>query len=151
MANNVFTYARGCFVEKVKFPLGTDALLLILLKSTGLQADTTLRNYQTVAAMLASNTEADFTNYARKVISGGVTITTDTTNSKQTITFSNPTWAAAGGAVNNTLGKLVVAYRPTSGSLDSACLPLTYHDFSATTTGSDLLGQVSGSGLALAS
>lgn len=151
MSNGVFTYARGSFVRYSQLPVGTDSLLLVLLKSTGLVADTTMRNYQTLAAVLAgASDEADCTNYVRKSITTGITITPDTTNSKMSADMGDITWTALGGAVNNVLGKMLICYRLTSSTADSAILPLTYHDFTATTTGVDVLAQLATAGYGVA-
>ncbi|MCW2767546.1 MAG: hypothetical protein JWO11_3505 [Nocardioides sp.] len=91
--------------------------------------------------MLASNTEATFTNYVRKVLTSGLTITQNFTTNINSVAVGNQTWFAAGGASNDVLGKLVTAYRPLSSSPDSACIPMTAYDFTATTTGSDLIAQ----------
>lgn len=145
MASQVFTYAKGRIVELADLPLGTDNLLLVLLQNTGLPADNTLRNCQTLAAVFAAGaTEATFTNYSRKVLSSGpdIVIANSLVSFNATVTIAAQTWASAGGAVNNTLSKVVVAYRPTSGATDAQCLPLGHSDVSATTGG--------GSGLQMA-
>ena len=148
MANGVFVPAKGRFAEKFKLPLGTDAIEIVLLKATGLQADTTLRAYSDLATLLASNAEADFNNYARKVLTGGITVAPSGTS--QIVDIPDLTWLAAGLNGDPTLGKLITVYRATSSALDSDKLPLTYHDVSAQTSGSDLLAQISASGLASA-
>lgn len=114
---------------------------MILLKSSGLQVDTTLQDYTTLSTLLASNTEATFTNYGRKVLTSGFTITPNFTTNVNSVAVGNQTWFAAGGASNDVLGKLITAYRPLSSSPDSACIPMTGYDFTATTTGSDLIAQ----------
>lgn len=149
MANGVFLYAKGKFAEKASLPFGTDAVMVILLQSAGLVADTTLKNYQTLAALLVANTEATFTNYVRKA-GTGLTVTPNTGTGIQTFDMNDVTWSAAGGALNNTLGKIITAYRQTSSALDSQMLPLTYHDFTATTTGGDLFAQFASTGVATA-
>lgn len=141
MANFIFTASAGRFVQQASLATGSDAVLVILLKSSGLQVDTTLRDYTTLSTLLASNTEATFTNYARKVLTSGLTITPNFTTNVNSIAVGNQTWFAAGGASNDVLGKLITAYRPLSSSPDSACVPMTAYDFTATTTGSDLIGQ----------
>ena len=139
MANQVFTIAKGCFIEKAKLPLGTDNLLLVLLKSTPLPADNTLRNYTTLSQVLANTAEADFTNYARKILSSGsITIGTNNSTYLQTLALTNPTWTAAGGVVNNALGKILICYRPASSSLDSQIMPLYHGDFTGSTSSSDM-------------
>lgn len=146
MANGLFIAAKGRFAEKMKLPLGTDAIEVILLKTV--QADTTLRSYTDLATLLASNAEADFNNYVRKVLSSGITVAPSGTT--QLVDIPDLTWLAAGLPGDPQLKKLITVYRATSSALDSAKLPLTYHDVSATTSGSDLLAQISASGLATA-
>lgn len=144
MANGVFNISKGKWAYLSTLPLGTDALEIVLLKSAGLVADTTMRDYTDLASILAgASDEADFTNYTRKVISSGITVATSQASDNTTMTMSPWTWTAAGGATNNSLGKLLVIYRTTSGAADSAKTPLTYHDFVATTTGSDLVTTIS--------
>lgn len=126
-----------------KLPLGTDALELILLQGT-VVADATMRDYATVAAILAANTECTATNYARIVLGAGApTVAVNNTTDVQTFTFSNPTWTSLGGATNNTINALIVAYRATSGAADSAKIPLSKHDVaSLVTTGTNVTGTV---------
>jgi len=131
----------GRFVEKCALPLGSDNILVIPLKSTGLPTDTVLRNCANLAAVFtAGAVEADFTNYGiRTVLStADITITLNTTTFTATVTFAGRTWPAAGGAVNNTIPKLVLAYRPTSSTADTGCMVLATQDYSATTTGGAL-------------
>jgi hypothetical protein len=152
MGNGVATYAKGRFIQWSTVSAGSDAILVILLTTTGLVADATMKNYATLAAVFSGgNTEATFTNYARKAFTSGLTITQSTGASTATLSMSNFTWTAAGGATNNNLGKLITAYRPTSTSTDAQCIPMTYHDCTATTTGSDLLVSIAAGNLALAS
>lgn len=130
-------------------PVGGDNILVVLLQSAGLQADSTLNNHQTLASLLAANTEAVFTNYARKVLSTvDITVTVNTSTGVATVDVSDQVWNAAGGAVNNTLGALITCYRPTSASPDSAVLPLTKHDYTVSTTGGNLNAPISSIGTA---
>lgn len=153
MADGVFNIALGEVKKFAKLDGGAnDALLLILLKSAGLQADATLRDHDDLSALLATTTdEADFTNYARKVISS-VTITVDDTNERVDIDIADQTYTAAGGATNNTLLKALLCYDPdTTVGTDTTVVPLTFHDFSVTTDGSDLTAQVAAAGFFRAS
>lgn len=147
MADGVFNISKGKAGYYATLPAANDALIVVLIKSTGLEADDTLNNYDDLAALLAAaNDEADFTNYARKAITS-VTNTVDDTNNRLDSDFADQTWTAAGGAANNTLGKLLVCYDPdTTAGTDSSIIPLTYHDFSATTDGSDLTAVVATAG-----
>jgi len=117
---------------------GTDAILVVLLQNTGLPADTTLVNYQSLGAMLAVANEATFSNYSRVALSSSaITISRNTGSSPTTVTasFTAQTWASAGGAVNNTISKVALVYQPTTGTADSGCLVLATLDYSGTTTG----------------
>lgn len=138
--------AKGIARYYCTLPAANDALLVVLLKSAGLQADDTLNNHDTLASVLAANTEADFTNYARKVVTSSVTPTEDDTNNWVSIDMPDQTWASAGGVANNTLGKVIVCYRPDTGSADSAIIPLTYYDLVTTTDGLDLTVQINTAG-----
>jgi len=137
MANGIFNVAKGQIAYYASLPLTNDALIAVLLKSTGLVSDATMQDYQTLAAILAGNTEADFTNYARKTLSS-VSATVDYTNNWVDITAANFTYTAAGGATNNAVGKLIIAYdNDTTAGTDTAIIPISYHDALFTTDGTD--------------
>lgn len=144
MANVVFNVARGRARQLI---LDGEDLIVVLLKTA--QADDALRDHDTLAALLASgggtdNVEADFTNYARKTIANAsVTNTVDDTANDADLDIPDQTWASAGGASNNTLVKAIVCI---DGEDDSARIPLTAHDFTPTTDGSDLIAQVATDG-----
>lgn len=140
MADGVFNIAKGAVAEK--FRDGSGAGLILLLKVN--ETVSAMIDRATVAALLAaSNTEADFTNYARKTGLTG-TITVDNTNDRVDVDIDDQTWTSAGGASNNTLTKLIVAYQESAA--DSGRIPLTHHDFALTTDGSDITAQVNASG-----
>lgn len=144
MANGVFNISKGKAAELAQRvedgDPGTARLQLKLLKVA--EADATLEDYDTFSALLAgSNTEADFTNYGggKTLTAADITITTDDTGNDTTIQIvNNQTWTSAGGATNNTLVKLIVCYDPLNTDIDTNLVPLTHHDFSATTDGNDL-------------
>jgi hypothetical protein len=144
MADGVFNIAKGAFVEKIRD--GASNLLVLLLKAN--ESASTLIDRDTVADILSNgSTEADFTNYARKTgITGSITV--DDTNDRVDVDFPDQTWTSAGGATNNTLTKAIVAYQESAS--DSGRIPLTHHDFAATTDGSDLTLVVNAAGFARA-
>lgn len=145
MANGIFNIARGKIAYYGGLPAASDALVFVLLKTVP-DADATLADHDTLAAVLASNTEADFTNYARKSITS-VTVTVDDVNDRTDVDVADQTWNSAGGTTDNTLVKLVVGYDPdTAGGTDADIIPLTHHDFAVTTDGSDVVAQISSSG-----
>ncbi len=144
MADFIFNIAKGAFIEK--FRDGAANGLILLLKVS--EADDTLNNHDTISALLAgANTEANFTNYARKTGITG-TITVDDTNNRVDLDIPDQTWSSAGGGTNNTLTDLIFAYEEAAA--DASRIPLSCHDFAATTDGSNLTAQINASGIARA-
>lgn len=141
MANSdgIFNIARGKIGYYLGLPAASDAIIVVLLKSAGLQADATLADHDDLAAILAaSNDECDFTNYARKTATS-VTLTVDDTNDRADGDFADLTWASAGNGTNNAGGKLLVCYDGDTGAgTDADIVPLTFHVVSFTTDGTDL-------------
>jgi hypothetical protein len=152
MSDGVFNISLGEVKERAKLSAANDALIFVLLVSAGLQADATLRDHDELNALLAaSNDEATFTNYVRKNVTTA-TITVDDTNERVDIDIADQTWTAAGGGTNNTLLKLLIVHDPdTTTGTDTTVVPLTFHDFSVTTDGSDLTAQVATAGFFRAS
>jgi hypothetical protein len=141
VADFVFTSASGVGAEKVLD--GASNLGVMLLKAS--EGDAGLRDRTTLATILgaAGNTEADFTNYARKTGITG-TVTTDTANNRQDVDMPDQTWTAAGGATNNTLVKAIIYYQDSAA--DSGRIPLVGLDFAVTTDGTDLTMQLNAAG-----
>lgn len=134
---------------------GTPDIQVVLLQSTGLVADSEMADYATLADVLAGTSEeATFTNYTRKTLVSP-TRTVDNTGDRVLLGGAavgvaySITWTAAGGASNNTLGKVLFVYAPTSGSADTAVLPLMATDITATTDGNDLVLTLSTDGFAI--
>lgn len=160
MAPGVFNIAKGRVAELYRNvennTPANSAFVIVLLKSAGLEADDTLNNHDDLAAILAAaNDECDFTNYARKVLTDSdlaAVPAPDDTNNRVDLDIPDLTWTSAGGATNNTIGKLLICYDPdTTTGTDSTITPVTYHDFVYTTTGVDLPGQVAAAGFFRAS
>jgi hypothetical protein len=139
MANGVFNVAKGRVAYYATLPAANDALVVVLLKASGLEADDTLNNHDDLAALLAAaNDEADFTNYVRKVLAS-VTVTVDDTANSVASDAADITYTAAGGASNNSIGKAIICYDPdTTAGTDSSIIPLTYHDCVFTSDGTNV-------------
>lgn len=152
MADFIFTVAAGKLAYYTGLPAANDALVLVLLKSAGLEADATLRDYDDLAAILAAaNDECDATNYARVLVTASVTVTPDDTNNRNDLDFPDQVFEDLGGAANNILAKLIVGYDPdTTGGTDSAIIPLAAYDITVTTDGTDLNIQLNAAGFARA-
>lgn len=160
MADGVFNIAKGRAVELYNRVKSNDpansAFVIVLLKAA--EADGVLEDYDDLGALLgaAGNTEADFTNYTpRKVLSDAELAALpapDDTNNRYDIDLPDQTWTAAGGALNNTLVKLLVCYdSDTTLGTDANILPVAHYDFAVTTDGSDLTAQFNAAGFFRAS
>jgi hypothetical protein len=158
MADGVFHIAKGKVIGYHDRVANNDpansALILVLLKDTP-EADATLEDYDTLAALLAgANTEADFTNYGTRQAAPKILVDTDITasapddtNNWQQVDIPDRTWSAAGGTLDNTLAKLIICYDPdTTTGNDTTLVPLTHHDFTPTTNGNDLVLQIGANG-----
>lgn len=147
MGDVVFNQMLGRLAYYATLPATNDAIIVVLLKSAGLEADATIRDYDALDALLAAaNDEADFTNYVRKT-AASVTVTVDDTNNWVDVDMADITWTSAGGGTNNTIGALLTTYdNDTTAGTDANIVPATKHDFSVTTDGSDLTAQVAAAG-----
>ena len=152
MADGVFNIAKGRIIElwnrvKANDPAAS-ALVVVLLKAN--EAEAALIDRDDLGAVLgaAGTTEADFTNYARKVLTdtdlAALAFAPDDTNDRFDVDLGDQTWTAAGGAANNTLTKLLVCY-------DADIVPLAHYDFAVTTDGNDLIAQFNAAGILRAS
>lgn len=152
MANGVFNVARGRINELHDRVVNSDptnaALVLVILKTA--ESDATLIDYDTLGALLAgSNVEADFTNYARIVLTDADLSATSVndTSDRRTADMGDQTWASAGGASNNTTAKIIICYdSDTTGGTDANLIPLAHYDFVATTDGNNLVAQIGADG-----
>lgn len=115
---------------------------VMLLKVSETDADL-IDRAEIEALLVASNTESNATNYARKT---GLTlsITVDNTNNRVDADCPDQTWSSLGGATNNTLTDALVCYEEAGA--DATRIPLSLHDFALTTTGNDVTIQFNASG-----
>lgn len=138
MADFVFNIAKGKVAYYGTLPATNDALIVIPIESSGVEADATIQDYDDVAAILAATTNEQ-TTMGRKTITS-VTVTVDDTNNRVDVDIADITWT---GATGNAISDLLIAYDPdTTGGTDSSLIPLTWHDFSITPDGSDVTATV---------
>jgi hypothetical protein len=162
VANFVFNIARGALhyyyhaVENslVVTATGTPAFTstanavftIVLIETTGLEADATLADYDELAALLAG-TSNEQTNQARKTLSDvelAAVPAPDDTNNRYDLDIPDITWTALAG---NAVSKLLVCFDPDStAGTDSSIIPLTAHDFVVTPDGSDVTAQIAAAG-----
>lgn len=152
MADFVFNIAKGRFAElynrvDLNDPANA-ALVILVLKTAGLETDATLKDKDTVAALLAGATdEVGNTNYVRKVLTDAdlVAFAPDDVNDRVDLDMPDQTFT--GIAAGDGWSKVVVAYDPdTTGGTDADLVPSTAHDFVITPDGSDVIVQVGASG-----
>lgn len=145
MADGVFNIAKGAAVEKFRDSAANGIVLLLTVN----QAEATLIDHDDLGAMLAAaNTEAVFTSYGRKTgLTGSITV--DDSNERVDLDFPDQTWSPAGNGVNETMTKAIMAYEEAAA--DATRIPLTHHDFTPTTDGSDLTIQFNAAGFFRAS
>jgi hypothetical protein len=156
MGSTVGIYGKATFGYWGTLPAGgTSSLIVALIKQnagwpTGFPSDATIDQCQFFSTVLALTNvaESNATNYAR------VTVTSPTvTYAGEVVTLNagaNFTWTSLGaatGGTNNALAKLILGYKPTSGSADTAILLLGQYDFVGTTDGSNVTAQINASGL----
>lgn len=142
MADLVFNSSKGKVAYYASLPGANDALVAVVLEATGLEADATLKDYDTLAALLAGASNEQ-TTLGRKTLAG-TSVTPDDTNDWQSADFDDPVWA---GSAGNPTGAIVVCYDPdTTVGTDADLIPLTKHDWTVTPDGSTITATVNASG-----
>jgi hypothetical protein len=136
MADFVFNVAKGAAAEKIR----DDATKVGLMILKTVESDALMKDRTTLTDLLTGNTEANFTNYARKT-SLTATLTVDQANDRVDSDLADQTFTTAGGGTNNTLAKAIVFYEEAAA--DGTRIPLTAHDCVVTTDGTDLILAIS--------
>ncbi len=133
MGNVLFNVAKGRQAYYASLPAANDALVLVPLESSGLVADATMVDYDTLADILAGASNEQ-TTAGRKTLAN-VTATVDDTNDRVNIDADDVTWTAPTG---NAVGAVVVCYDPdTTGGTDADLVPLSKHDLTGTPDGNN--------------
>lgn len=142
MADGTFNIAKGKvneYVDRVDGNDPTDAVLVLVILEAN-EADGTLEDYDTLAALLAgSNTESAATNYARAILADTdiSPSAVDDTNNRRESAIPDETFTGLGPG--NATTKIVVCYDPDStGGTDANIIPLTHHDWVGTPNGGDV-------------
>lgn len=138
MAAFAFNVSLGREVEFHARVDGNDpansALILMVLSSTGLEPDATLKDYDTFAAILVSNDEADNTNYARKTLTDAdlSPYTVDDTLNNITLPLANQTFTSI--AAGDSWAKGVLGYdSDTTSGTDANIIPVCAFDIRGST------------------
>jgi len=155
MANIVFNIAKGQPVEYYRRVKGNDptnaAFVVVLLASSGLVSDATMKDYDTLSAVLAgASNEATNTGYARKVLTDSdlaALPAPDDTNDRYDIDIADQVWTAVANDGTGAIGKLLVCYdSDTTGGTDANIVPMTAHDFVVTPDGNNITAVVNAAG-----
>lgn len=134
MANLVFNIALGKVKYYAELPATNDALIIVPLESSGLEADATLRDYDDLAALLAGSSNEQ-TTVGRKTINSGLTLTVDDTGNTFTLDIPSQGYTSPTG---NAIGAFLVCYDPdTTAGTDSSVIPLLKHDVTWTPDGNN--------------
>ena len=134
MADFTFNIALGREVEfynRVDSSDPSNAVFVgMVLRSENLEPDTTLKDYDTFAAILTLSDEAGNTNYNRKIWSDAdlAAYTVDDANDLTQLFLPTPvTWTNVGSG--DVWDKFVIGYDPDSAAgTDANIIPVTAHD-----------------------
>ena len=152
MADFVFNRGLGRAVElynRVDTNDPANSARIIVAVNAGGAADGTLKDYDTLAAVLGDASLAEVTNsgYARIVLDDTdlVAYAPDHVNNRADLDFPDQTFTSV-GAGDAWTDVLVCYDNDTTGGTDSSIVPLTQHDFAVTPSGGDITLQVGASG-----
>lgn len=152
MADFVFNIAKGRVAELYNRVDSNDpansALIVVVLATSGLESDATLKDKDTLADVVSGATnEVTNTGYARKVLTDSdlAAFAADDTNDRVDLDIADQTWT--GVAAGDGWSKIVVCYdSDTTGGTDANIIPLCAYDFVMTPDGSDITAQVAAAG-----
>lgn len=138
MGNIVLNVAKGATKHYASLPGTNDALLLVPLESADLVADSTMKDYDTLAAVLAGASNEQTTIGRKTLGASDLAVTVNDTDDRLEIHLeTEQTWAAATG---NQVGALLLCYDPdTTGGSDADLVPMAKFDWTMTPEGADLV------------
>lgn len=124
MANITFNVALGRAAALAALPAASDALILIPLEASGLEADSVLKDKDTFADAVSGTTNEQ-TTVGRKTLSG-ITVTVNDTLDRVEIDAADVTYTSPTG---NAIGAMVICYDPdNSTGTDADLIPITKAD-----------------------
>lgn len=143
MANIVFNISKGRGVEFYNRVKSNDpansAFILVPIETAGLEADATLIDADTLAAVLAGATNEQ-TTMGRKVLTDAdlaALPAPDDANDRYDVSLPTTTWV---GATGNPISKLLLAYdSDTTAGTDTNIIPVLMFDFVMTPSGADII------------
>jgi hypothetical protein len=141
MANLVFNIAKGRVAELHERVNNNDpstsGLILVPIETSGIVADATMVDYDTLALLLAGASNEQ-TTMGRKTFTDAdlAAITTNDTSDRNECALPTVTYTAASG---NAISAFVLCYAPDTAGADSTLIPMTKFDFVYTPSGIDLV------------
>lgn len=159
MADFVFNIAKGRVAELYNRVDSNDptnaALLVVLVASSGVESDATLKDKDDLSALVSGATDlATNTGSTRKTLTDSdiVAFAADDTNDRVDLDIPDQTWTAVANDGTGAISDIVIGYdSDTTAGTDANVVPLTFHDFSVTPDGSDITAQVASAGFFRAS
>lgn len=131
MANITFNVALGRAAALAALPAASDALILIPLEASGLEADSVLKDKDTFADVVSGTTNEQ-TTVGRKTLTG-ITVTVNDTLDRVEIDAADVSWTSPTG---NPIGAMVIVYDPdNSTGTDADLIPVTKADVTWTPDG----------------
>jgi hypothetical protein len=133
MSNLVFNQALGRVAYYASLPAANDALIVVPLESSGLVADSVMRDYDTLSDLLAGASNEQ-TTVGRKTLAS-VSVTVNDTDNRVDVDAADVTWTTPTG---NAVGAVVICYDADTGTgTDADLIPLTKHDLTWTPDGNN--------------
>jgi len=143
MADFVFNIAKGKVAYYATLPAASDALIVVPIETTGLEADATLKDYDTLALALAGTSNEQVSNMTRKTLAS-VTVTPNDSSEWMDVDAADVTWTAATG---NAISALWICYDGDTGAgTDADIIPLVNLACVMTPDGSDFTAQFATAG-----
>lgn len=163
MGNFVFNIARGRlrqYYETIDQNSATtqagivstanSAFIVLLLETSGIEADATLADYDDLSTLLAgTSNEPTGGTYVRKTLTDSdlASSSPDDTNNRLDLDIPDLVWTALTTTGNAAVSALLVCWDgDTTGGTDSNIVPMTKHDFVFTPDGTDVTAQIAATG-----
>lgn len=147
MPDFVFNIAKGRARTYFELAAAADAIIVVPIETTGIEADDALNNYDDLAALLLATNNEQATMGRKNITTA--TITIDDTLNRVDVDVADQVWTAATG---NAISALLFCYDgDTAAGTDANVVPITKHDFVLSPDGSDVTAQINASGLYRAS
>jgi hypothetical protein len=143
MANFVFNIAKGRVVEYYNRVENNDpstsALIVMPIETSGLETQANLEDSDNFTEVIDGTTNEQ-TTMGRKTLTDvelAALPAPDDVNNRYSLDLPDVTWTAATG---NAISALVIGYDDNTGTgTDANIIPLTYHDFIVTPSGTDIV------------